>query len=64
MRVRLYFFLVNKHPGIKTRYHRVHDNATGIKKVLSWLYLLWLNFAYYILFCRFLGIDVEQAIYE
>ena len=64
MRVRLYFFLVNKHPGIKTRYHRVHDNATGIKKVLSWLYLLWLNFAYYILFCRFLGNEVEQAIYE
>lgn len=64
MRAKLYHFLVNKHPGIKTRYHRVHDNSTGIKKVLSWLYLLWLNFAYYILCCHFLGREVKQAIYE
>ena len=55
MRLKIYNLLVNKQPGIKVRYHRVHDNATGVKKVLSWFYLLWINFAYYVLFCRFLG---------
>lgn len=31
---------------------------------LSWLYLLWLNFAYYVLFMRFLGKLPEVQIYE
>lgn len=55
MKHRIYSFLVNKHPGIAERYHRFHDGSTGVKRVLSWFYLLWLNFAYYCLFCRFLG---------
>ena len=55
MRLKLYNLFVNKQPGIKARYHKVHDNATGIQKVLSWVYLLWLNFSYYVLFCRFSG---------
>lgn len=55
MRNKIYHFLVNRQPGIQKRYHRMHDNTSGVKKILSWFYLLWLNFAYYILFCRFLG---------
>ena len=51
----LYQKLVNKHDGIRIRYHHYHDGSTGAKKYLSWLYLLWLNIAYYMFFCRFLG---------
>lgn len=64
MRTKIYNFLVNKQPGIKFRYHKMHDNATGTRKLLSWFYLLWLNFAYYFLFCRFLGKDPGVMIYE
>lgn len=64
MKRKIYDFLVNRHIGINRRYHKVHDNSTGLKKIWSWIYLLWTNFAYYILFCRFLG-DVEAVkIYE
>ena len=44
MRLALYNFLVNKHPAIQSRYHKMHDNSKGMKKFLSHLYLLWLNF--------------------
>lgn len=43
MRYRIYNFLVNRYPEIRERYHRMHDNATGLKVPLSWLYLLALN---------------------
>ena len=64
MRLKLYNLFVNKQPGIKARYHKAHDNATGIQKVLSWVYLLWLNFAYYFLFCRFLGRVPAMEMFE
>ena len=61
---KLYHLLVNKHSGISYRYHKIHDGITGIRKVVSWIYLLWLNFAYYVLFCRFLGRRPEAEMYE
>lgn len=64
MKRRLYQFLVNRHAGIRDRYHHMHDGASGITKVISWCYLLWLNFCYYILFCRFLDKPGQSAIYE
>lgn len=64
MRFQIYNFFVNRHPGICERYHRFHDNAAGIGRTFSWLYLLWLNFAYYILFCHFLGKTKEPEFYE
>lgn len=64
MRTKLYHFLVNKHAGIKERYHRVHDGVNGIAKIYSWFYLIWLNFCYYVLFCHFLGEASNEAIYE
>lgn len=64
MKVKLYNILVNRHGGIKERYHQFHDGTCGIKKYLSWLYLLWLNFGYYILQFRFLGLKKEAVIYE
>ena len=64
MRNKIYQVLVNKHRGIAYRYHKVHDASTGMLKILSWAYLLWLNFAYYVLFCRFLGNVPEIELYE
>lgn len=64
MRTRIYNTLVNKHLGITYRYHKSHDGSTGVMKLFSWLYLLWLNFAYYFLFMRFLGKLPEVQPYE
>ncbi len=64
MRYKIYNFLVNRKEGIRQRYHQFHDGSTGIVKILSWLYLFWLNFAYYILQFKFLGRVPELRIYE
>lgn len=64
MRLKIYNALVNKHIGIKNRYHALHDNSTGLVKLLSYFYLLWLNFAYYFLFMHFLGKDDKTKTYE
>lgn len=55
MRMKIYNFLVNKQPGIRVRYHRMHDGQGGLIKLLSWLYLIFMNFAFYILQCKFFG---------
>lgn len=64
MRMRIYHFLVNRHAGIRSRYHRVHDNAGLMGKLLSYVYLLWMNFCYYVLLCRSLGEPEEARIFE
>ncbi len=64
MRMKLYQLLVNRHSGISHRYHKVHDNGGAARKVLSWLYLFYLNFCYYLLFCRFLGQPEKEKLYE
>lgn len=60
----VYNRLVNRHIGITYRYHRFHDGSSGAKKVLSWGYLLWLNFAYHALFCRYLDKAPDIQMYE
>lgn len=62
MRMKMYQFFVNRQPGIHARYHRMHDGASGVRKILSWAYLIVLNFAYYVLFFRWLGkpIDIQK----
>lgn len=64
MRHKIYQLLVNRHSGITYRYHQFHDGTTGVRRIASWVYLLWLNFAYYVLFCRFLGNKPEMDVYE
>lgn len=64
MKSNIYNFLVNRKPGIKERYHSYHDGTTGARKILSWLYLLWLNFAYYILQLKWLGNYKPSSSYE
>lgn len=60
----IYSVFINKHPGIAERYHKVHDGSVGVKRLLSWAYLLWLNFAYYCLFCHFLEKKKGMEYYE
>ena len=43
MRLAVYNFLVNRHPGIRQKYHNYHDRAHGYKNILSWFYLILLN---------------------
>lgn len=64
MRLRIYNFFVNKHSGIAYRYHKVHDNSKLSGKIISYIYLLWLNFCYYFLFCHFLNYPPKWDIYE
>lgn len=64
MRKVIYNFLVNRKEGIRVRYHRFHDGTAGFIKVLSWLYLIVLNLAYYCLFFRFLGKIPQSGPYE
>lgn len=64
MRMKIYHVMVNRHNGIRTRYHEMHDGAAGIRKLFSYVYLFWLNFCYYILFCRFLGREKDMDFYE
>lgn len=64
MRMKIYQILVNRHVGIAQRYARLHNKGTKIKRLLSYVYLLWLNFAYYFLFCRKLGDALQTPIYE
>lgn len=60
----LYALLVNRKIGIAQRYHRAHDGRVGIGRLISYAYLLWLNIAYYLLFCRWLGAPLAIPIYE
>ncbi len=64
MRMHIYNFLVNRHSGIRSRYHRVHDNGGGLRKLISYVYLLCMNFGYYFLFCRFLSQPQAVEVYE
>lgn len=62
MKLKIYNFFVNRHSGIKERYHKFHDGSRGFQKMISWLYLLWLNICYYVLFCRFLNEPIEKTV--
>ncbi len=64
MRIKLYHILVNRRIGIAQRYHKVHDGTQGIARLLSYIYLLWINIAYYLLFCRWLGKALSVPVYE
>lgn len=64
MRLCIYNLLVNRHSGIRSRYHRVHDNGGTGRRLVSYLYLFLLNFCYYCLFCRFLAKEKAMEIYE
>lgn len=64
MRIKLYHILVNRQIGIAQRYHKAHDGTQGLARLLSYVYLLWINIAYYLLFCRWLGKALAVPVYE
>ena len=64
MRLWFYQIFVNRRPGISQRYHRKHDGSYGFGRFLSYVYLFWLNLAYYLFFCRWLGEPEDAAVYE
>lgn len=64
MRMRIYNFLVNRHSGIRSRYHKIHDHRGTGGRLVSYAYLLFLNFCYYCLFCRFLAKEEAAETYE
>ena len=55
MRSEVYNFLVNKRPGICYRYHKVHDGAAGIQKIISWIYLTVAECSILCIFLPFFG---------
>lgn len=64
IKIAIYNILVNRQPGISARYHKLHSGSGWIVKIFSWAYLLWLNFAFYVLQFRFLGSVPEMDAYE
>lgn len=61
---KIYTVLVNRKPGITYRYHKMHDGAVMLQKMMSWVYLLWLNLACNVLRIRRLGVKPDMDIYE
>lgn len=49
LRIKIYSFLVNLVPGIRSRYQNYRQTHDGIHRLFGWLYLLILNFRYHIL---------------
>lgn len=61
---KIYGMLVNRVPGIRERYRRMRLRSKGIRRGTAWLYLLYLNIAYYIFRCRSLGELQKYPYYE
>lgn len=49
LRLKIYNFLVNRIPGIHSRYENFRRSLTGPRRILGWAYLFFLNFRYYAL---------------
>lgn len=61
---KVYGVLVNRVPGIRERYKRMRCHGKGRTRSIAWLYLLWLNTAYYIFRYRKLGMLERYPYYE
>ena len=64
IKMKLYDFLVNRHSGIRESYHRVHDEADGAGKIMSYAALLKLNAEYYLMGKRDFGTSADVKFYE
>lgn len=47
--IAVYKVLVNRIPGIQSRYKQCRSRVHGLGRAGAWLYLLWLNISYYVL---------------
>ena len=64
MRMKIYDLLVNRHSGIRERYHRLHDNADQKGRIYSYAKLLEMNAQYYILRKKDLDMPANISVYE
>lgn len=64
MRMKLYNALVNRHSGIKERYHRYRQGGGTVRKWFSYLYLLGLNLLYYLFRRKDLALTEQARFYE
>lgn len=60
----IYGLFVNRVPGIREKYKKKRNQVKGIGRGSAWLYLLWLNFRYYILRDRKLEHVEKYPYYE
>ena len=56
----IYEILVNRVPGIRSRYHKFRDQLSGTARISAWGYLLKLNMQYYVLHDKNLAIPAEM----
>lgn len=64
LKLNLYNILVNRHLEIRQRYQKYNKSSGKTKKITSWIYLLILNFGYYISFFKFIGSQKQISYYE
>ncbi len=64
MRMKIYDFLVNRHSGIRERYHRLHDNADKKGRIYSYASLIGMNAQYYVLGRKDLDMPANISVYE
>ena len=64
MRMKIYNFLVNRHSGIRQRYHRLHDNADTAGRIKSYAALAGMNVQYYLLGKREFDMPADVEVYE
>ena len=64
MKMKIYNFLVNRHSGIREKYHRLHDNADSRGRILSYGALLGMNARYYLLRDKKLDMPESSSVYE
>ena len=57
LKMRIYYLLINRVPGIRTKYNNYRKHNQGIKRVKAWCYLGVLNFRYYIMRDQKIGED-------
>lgn len=64
IRLAAYKALVNRVPGIQSRYRQYRSRTHGIGRAGAWLYLLWLNSSYYVLRNKALKTVEKYPYYE
>lgn len=58
LKMKMYYLLINRIPGIRTKYNSYRRYNRGVKRVKAWGYLGLLNFRYYILGQHNIGEEV------
>lgn len=60
----IYGALVNRVPGIRERYQKARNHSSGIGRMKAWIYLFYMNIAYYIFSQKKYGFIEKYPYYE